>query len=961
MCMSENNMMLFDDVLKRYDELKYNYEYGFSWDKKITKKILDGKTDSIYRQINAILKDSIYDGVTIVKYDNKNTSRILTSKKPYSLNQRFWFQNLYGCYGMSDGYGSMELTCKKGGYIKCRGDNDELEDENGKCEYKCLCNICAEAEAITGLYFKDIKNPYVNRKALELYKDYSDMIEEINGVLYLKENSWTEENMKLIWKPYEEEKKDEKEGTKDERRDVQEEHYKRFLELISFFSVFSPLSVLGSNFLWKLRKQTQNQFFFIRGLEVASGLMQESIYRCLCAMHQNKRIVYEKEEYWPIYLYYRNNKMDVKNAELYLEAEKDGKIYKLPLQGHYIYVDKRSRKMREGDIRSREEESTHYIDYTIDFYTNSAEERGEITSYLDFRRQGIWKDKKTQNKMKHFQILHSPYYPENEEWEVWREEYRIPENDQEGFRRYILSFGEFAKIIDSNEEAPGSIQSSQRDDKISRNRNNRQKNNGNQKALIQNKDSLCNIFSARGILNEKWLNKESKKLGEEAKNIFKNLKEIILPPSEAELAWIDFIITNYKNMCQIFLSEAELNEIHNKIQQECNGDVKEKWFGEQRWDWKQKVRDCRGGLIHNYRKIYDTMRRRQCFRYINDKRVGDDKEVIILPYAMEFNVSKYMDSSQDYPFQIMCYDWKQKRNCLISYKDITVKHTITMKEVLLGGEDSILHYLYHILAYAVRKAQDINEKDKIGMDDKKIPEAVEQVIDIIWEKDSRQNEENTNFKKYIVKKIKNYKGDCKTYNDIYDSVRKTAEDHFMGKQIMDFLQNTFHYYCLKDSDFFDTREGTYHTFLLKCFSEACKVLKRQTVKRGKKLIERLNNFSADDVLEFILGEEKEGVIGEAAYYNEKLKLRDISFSLINNEKQDIDCIYSIFKSYVCKGELDTQERIRFHITYEEFNYRDIHKNLMAVRDLIDIESIEPEKVKAIIQKRMKAIEENDVK
>ena len=99
--MANNNIEFFNDVLVRYDELKYNFEYGFKWDKNITKLLGKKGTDS-YREVEAALRAYIYNGVATRKYDNKNPARKIITKKPYSLNQTFWFQNLYGCYGMMD-------------------------------------------------------------------------------------------------------------------------------------------------------------------------------------------------------------------------------------------------------------------------------------------------------------------------------------------------------------------------------------------------------------------------------------------------------------------------------------------------------------------------------------------------------------------------------------------------------------------------------------------------------------------------------------------------------------------------------------------------------------------------------------------------------------------------------------------------------------------------------------------
>lgn len=927
--MANNNIEFFNDVLVRYDELKYNFEYGFKWDKNITKLLGKKGTDS-YREVEAALRAYIYNGVATRKYDNKNPARKIVTKKPYSLNQTFWFQNLYGCYGMMDKkYEEIECPEKQreeGLYYEiCRGDSIVLESTSGKCSYKQICGVRAKSEALCqlkkeGMTINDSKE-YLHEIAEKFYKNYSNMIEKKEEKLYLKRNQWTEEDMKSI---------------------LSEERYECFLEWISFFSTFTPLSVLGSNFLFKLRKKIQNRFFFVRGLEVGSGLVQESIYRCLCAIHQNRQVYYDDGNlYCPLKLIYRNNKMDIKNADVFLEAQREDRRYQLPLKDHYIRVSENRCRVAEKEREEQNEIQT--IDYKVEFYTNSAEKRGKVTDYLEKRRLGLWREFCIEeHRMDYFKVFHSPYYPQNREWEVWEVVYRIPEEDQEGFKRYIMSFGEFASL-----KAPEIIFTNY--DEVAERKT-------NQKGTNVDQYSLCNIFSAKGI----W---------EENVKELRELKDVIFPPSEAELAWLDFIIQTYPNMSQIFLLKEELDQIHKKIQEEIEnsnsykkiqnfygGDIKKKWFGENFWNCEKKTADCRKNLIEKYRKIYDAMKRKEWFCYMSDKKTEESESVIVLPYAMEFNVAKHLEFSKNPPFQIMCYDWKEKRNCLVTYKDIQVKNTMKMEELM--EENTVLHQLYHVLAYAVRSALD-EIKNEIGSKDNQeentllLPENMNHVLEAVWNADSRKK--NSNYERCIKKRLKNYNED---YNDVYRKMEAVVSNHPMEQQIREFIQNVFYYW--NEVELLDgSMEKKYNTFLLDCFCSACKMLK--SPRKRKKLLDALKQITSDDMLNLILGKDEEQLLGEAAYYNEELKLTETSFSLIQNQKQWIDCVYDIFKSYNCKGGFDEQNRICFTVLYEKFNYRDIHKNLMAIRDMVDIRSIQPESIRDIIQKRIEAIRESRIK
>lgn len=959
--MPNNGIRFFCDPLRDYDELKYIFEYGFKWDDKIS-LLLDGKTSQNYRKLENALSGYIYEGVPILDYDGKtvkeekkNKSRKIIDKKTYSLEQRFWFQNLYGCYGMIDLYKSCDaitnnkekakmrygmidgdksydaIKClmeieKKGGYEFCKGNSDELKgkdkDKDIKCDYKRCCRVRAEIEAINNLKENGESEGYLKELQESLHKSYPDMIEEVEegkksvgkgGKLRLKENPWTREKMQAI---------------------LLEERYENFLEWISFFSVFAPLSALGSNFLWKMREPVNNRFFFIRGLGREIGLEQESIYRCLCAIHHKKMIQYDdKKKYIPIRLIYSNNHMDAENVDLYLIAEGEDGIVHLPLKGHYIFVTKdRWKKNIQCDIDKKEEE---VMEYTVEFYMN------DKTQYLNNRINGIWEkwekfgidSKRNPIKSKK---RYSPYYPGDELNKGYEYTYHIKKSDEDGFKRYIMSFGEFAKLKRAKE-----VEQSSPNEEI---KENIYKNINTIKGQNPDEYSLCNIFSVKAIL-------------EVNKNIpeFQTFKNIVLPPSEAEVAWIDFIIQEYPNMSQTFLSKEELDQIHEKIQK-LYGNVVEKWFDKQVWDWEQRVVDCMKRHIDRNKRFYKQIKEKNFLRYrLEEGEIR--KEGSILLYAMEYNRAKHMEFPKGEPFQIMCYDWKEKRNCLIKSKSIK-KTTDLMQE----EEISCLDKLYHVLAYAVRSAFERGSEGESEGESKReneLPEKENAIIQCIWK--TYHGQKNSNYERCICKKIGKLK---KSYHELYEEMNQVLSNHPMESEIESFVQRVFFYWENNIENFEkDSFEIEYQTLLLYCFCSACEILKDP--EESKKLLQYLENITLKDIFRFLLGEKNieksKEKLGEIAYYNKKLKWDRVSFTFSSqkyNEKSYIDCVYDIFKSYVCTGKIENSGDFRFTVTYEKFNYRDIHKNLMAIRDLIDINCIIPENTREIIQKRVLAMELN---
>lgn len=937
--MINDDKKFFTDLLKQYEKLKYIFEYGFKWDRNITKLLYENNQDN-YTRWNNIIGKFIYENIRSIPYDEvnqvKNTaspSRKLVLKRPYSLGQNFWFQHIYGCYGMTDKEYCQNIQCDNGSakYVK-------------KCPYKLIYEIRLKAILLEkikeGVSIKNsnIQNACVVRCGADcdsaiknvikwgkrLHENYPDMIKEVDGKISLKENQWTEEKIKKVFPG---------------------ERYKYFIEWISFFSSFAPLSVLGSNFLWKMRKPIDNHIFFIRGLNHEIGLEQESIYRCLCAIKDKKQLKYDGKLYHPIRLIYMDNQMDVENASLYLIAQRKGKISYLPIKEHYICVTEKNWteniEINQKDCWEKEEKFT---EYTVDFYTNSMKKKGELTEYLNIRRRkGFWSKSDT-TSLDSPEIfigeseLSSPYYPKNYNWETYRKTYQIKQSDQEGFKRYIMSFGEFARLH-------GTIGNTEKED------NNTvildtEEDNDNYKVEKQEKYSLCNIFTAKGILE---MNPHILELSK--------LRDMTFPPSEAEIEWIRFILECYPNMSRIFLTEKECDGIRKKIedfyQKELIEKQDKKWFNENLWNFKSKVVDCREKAVQKYQKIYSAIQKNTLFRYIHKK------EVIVLPYAMEYNVTRHMEFKNEEPFQIMCYDWKAKRNCLIKYNDIKVEKVIEMEE--FKETITIFDKLYHALAYVVRNALEGNKRRTV-----EFSKNITDMLKCLYEPDNRSKE--SNYIRCIYKKINKYN---KEYCDIYEKKEKILEENDRKKEIEEFFENVFDYW--KDPEQKAGKlEMKYHTFLLECFLQACKVLK--TSRKGKKLLNILDQIKAEDVFGWLLQTEQiqetknikrdnddkdeedddKDIVGEIAYYNERLKRDEVTFCLVQNKRQYIETVYDVFKQYICTGDIKN-DKIYFTVTYERFNYRDIHKNLMALRDIIEIDCIEPEEEKDIIQRRIAAI------
>ena len=916
---------IFFDMLFDYRYLKYIFKYGFFWDDDITKFLLS-KSSQRVRELSNAISDSVYENcVTEPWYEHANggrtkkSGRLLVRQNHYRLLRNQWFQNLCGCCGNFSDMAAEETIrrCTQGPYSRCR---DEREKE--ACPYRRLCSFKEEREAflelLGGVAREDAavwKSNWIHKMVFNSYGDI--IMQRDTGGIVLKENSWKE-----FFEPSPSHTGTGHSGHASEKNSRKKfPQPERFSDMLCFFSGFTPMSVLGWNFLKRQGRRTNASYIIARNLPMEFEFEQEYIYRCLHAINRRKNVICEDKEYVPVKLFYRDRGLAGVKEHLYLKA--------VPLAGESIHWDEavdlplsggvhvrpggkipqvqgtetekkapeHGERPGSGDLPDRgklsggkgqREEDTR--EFQVEFYYNSD------TEYLIGRRKEGWGefivDTSARDEIK---TMESPYYKDHISWNVDVVTYRIEVSDVPGFRLFIRSFGDFARIVGFPESLEEPLESAG------------VTAGARQKGLIMEHESLLSVYNSDVLM-------------EEAQNRGKRL-----PPRQAELQWLDFVLREYPGFCSIFLEPESIDEVKEKLAEECQG---REWFDRERFDFGPRVKDLEMRVCPKYRRILDAIYEGRILRYVHH-----DEQVRIVPYALEYDVTRHLAGGNREPMDIMCYDLDEKRTVNIPYKKIETRDSLSREEHTF----SELEKMYHVLAYAIRCGT---------MGKLKIDEKTAHFLECVWKPDPRGED---NYNRLIRKKA----GKERSIVAEYEKFAKLCRDN-EKQEAETFFRRVFDYWKTMEEK--SGERNKYQAFLLSCFRDGCKRL--WSPRAGRDVKEALEKISDREIWELISGSPVDGVVNEIAYFNENLKNQEVSFVLKDRNEEAVEKVYNVFRNFICAGERLKDGRLKFTVSYESFFYRKIHMALMVLSDLI--EDVEPEKTGEIIRKRIKNKEKSDI-
>ncbi len=866
---------IFFDMLFDYRNLNYIFKYGFYWDDEMTNLLLSKSSQRVRELVN-IIQESVYENSIITPWSQhamgcrKKSGRLLIRQNHYRLVQNRWFQDLCGCCGSfhDDLAEDYIRDCEQKPYSQCR------EEDDGVCLYRRVCMFQEEREVFLKLIDGVVENE------LALWKDkfhskilngYRDIIVESDGKKYLKENTWGR-----VF------------GSLDDVENSRE--YSGFLDMLQFFSGFTPLSVLGGFFLKRLDPQPRPSYIMLRNLPLDFEFEQEYLYRCLYAINAHMTVIWEEKEYIPIGLFYRDRDMTGVEEHLYLEAIPwtDSEIVpeqavELPAFGG-VHIRPGRKVDIEIPVVKRKEQETR--EFQVEFYHNNC------TRYLLDRRKNGWADCIIEERTipDVVKTMGSPYYEGMETWKVDVVTYHIKVCDIPGFVLYIQSFGDFASMISVVEPFSGAESMKSR----------------RLKGLIEEQGSLLSVYNSDILMEEA------------------GRKGHPLPPLQAELWWLDLILTEYPGFCSIFLSQDSVEKLRRKLGEECRG---ESWLQRKRFDPGCRMKDLPGRVCSKYRKIRDAIHegRILLYEYKSGENTGEPaKQAVIVPYALEYDVIRHLAGDSKEPMDVMCYEMNEKRVIHIPYKKIITTASINKEKYPF----SELEKIYHILAYVIRCA--VAGK-------REIEKKAARLLDCMWTLDNRGDD---NYNRCIRKKLSR----SRSFLAEYDRFCKLCEEK--GKpEAESFLHKVFDYLQRVAREGMDTY--AYEAFLLSCFTDGCKRLWQP--RTGKDVREALEAIDDLWIWQLIGGSPIDSVYNEITFYNENLKNAAVSFVLREGNEEVIRRVYSVFRNFICAGEKIRDGRLRFTVSYEKFDYRKIHMAFMALDDLV--EEVEPADVSEIIRKR----------
>lgn len=907
---------VFTDILEEYPKLQFIFEYGFRWDAEITKLLWKKGEDTFWDVHNMI---SGWEKMPVVTWregaDTREIcSRNLFKRNHYRIQKSQWVPFVYGSYGARYDWGER--------YDKNFWEKKAKENPIGQQ----FCAVPSEKES--------------------------------------KRNEWTLERMTAGWDDLWPEWKP------SERQKEKEKEYEKFLLMLAFFAEFTPLSVLGYNFLRRLGREIglTNPYIFVRRPFLHDALEQESIFRCLYAMMTSGKLKINNVLYHPVQLLYMDKAFEINQSNLYLKAVRAG----------------RKPEESRNDCIGKSPEKKWVIE--VKFYYLKFK---NLTGYLVERREkSVWENNKIREGREEIEEFSSPYYKETE-WSAKCIVYEIPEQDKETFCIFIQSFGDFACILNESRKKEeiavldtDSIVSSEAETEyllLSGGIQIEQKNAG-----FQNKGKKRFFEIAHGL--------EECSLCNAYNSNYLFAKRTVLPPTKSEIAWLKFVLEEYPNFSRMFLREDTRRRILKQISEQYQS--LPALFDREKYDWSPRKYDLKSSDTGaKYGRILDTIREKVILEYEDNKT---KREVRILPYALEYNVMKHSLNPPKEPMTILCYDLEQKRDVIVSISRIRVKErTLYKKETRVenGIETTVTaevrkgriarsayHFslpdkIYHLLSYAVRCAMEGTRSLKPDY---------EQYIE--WMLPQENRNEITAYERKIKKKIypngavKNCDTEIRTDQDFANLEIRPDIDETIRKQVniehlVQMNRDVFAYYEHADQNAsIAEKERNYYKWMHRFFVDAVTFLfsGKQSKKRTKNAITSLWNLPDDVIWDLIDGEEKtweynEGqkvlrysIPNEIVYYDEVLKCEELSF-LIKREyesdeetlKKVIRDIYEVFSGYVCTGYYDKKKRLRFSVSYERFYYRDIHMRCMTLCSWIDFDSITPEKEKQQLCQRIK--------
>lgn len=973
---------VFYDVLKEFPKLKFLFEYGFGYDDKIT-KMLANKGYQSYSSLGRILENwnqQEWNDLSTVRFDDGddgNSRRFLIKNNHYQLNKNQWRPIVFSSYG------AME-------------------------------NLLLQSKQKSNPYMQYISEDYMVCKIQNRFTSVLKTVSEERYILperlnqsektyILLPNTWTFEKIYADYNysiPSEIVGNAEGVNKRELEAKFKKERYESFLQMLQFFSEFAPLSTLGYHFLHRLKVPLTNPYVFVRRPYWNDAFEQESIFRCLGAIISGNKIEYksmedaEREIYEPIELLYQDNSFEVAQSHLYLKVKGKSETKKEKIQTVTFEVNFYWNQYTEY-LRNRRNESI-WEDYKIEddidcgkiFFTSPYYKHQEWnidTCVYEVAREDEEAFLMFIYSFGDFALLKNQSEVEEKDWSEVSEKLQ-EKKGEDGYQYLPLYQGQYVK---AKENAYTTM--------------------GYDFLDAIEEHSLCNAYNSSYILNKVDRNlpptKEEVAWLQFILNAYPNFVKLFLNEDEKNMIQ-NKMKTEYSDLPNLFQNYVyrsrtlDLLGTADKYKKVLNAIKKQYVLQYDLGKMRQRV------AIFPYAMEYDVISHRSnlsipmsimCYDLKQKRDIIVQIKEIKVDGSLEGNKS-VANKKENYEFTIL-----DKIYHLLAY---SLRCAWSGQEKL---KDIYSHYIDLVFDEPKNKVEEF-ETGKYERCIRKVVYSKKEGKRRIlypqnYEKKSNMLDANGQIQNRMRGMILNLEelwgwGDSKN-----DTKEQKEQNQRWRDSIKKFWNDVFqYYYDFKNWENASELELAYYWWLSYFFMQA--VLSIFQIKKKKRDFSRvveLDKISNELLWQLINGVNKaETVPNEIVYYDEVLKTEVLKFKLnikagelinkikrkgnkeneqktyqlgdeaddevdddkadklknkINETRANVDIVYETFNKYLCKGYLDKEENLCFSIYYEHFNYRDIHMRCMALRNLIDFESIQPQKDKEVLHARLKNIKE----
>lgn len=486
--------------------------------------------------------------------------------------------------------------------------------------------------------------------------------------------------------------------------------------------------------------------------------------------------------------------------------------------------------------------------------------------------------------------IESPYYPTPLKCNVYQAQHDISYEENDEFCEWIRSFGEFAKIVKGSNKIE---EHKKHYPSITHKIND-----------VSFEDALCNPYNSLHFKPKTYRN-----------------EDIDLPPSNLEIFWLKYALEKYSGLAESFMDENQICKLQELCKKYCKAQESSfNPFDMSDFFLDVPVFDIDRKYISLVKIFIEHIKNSRILEYshIEDKREIEER---ILPYAIDYDLNEKTP-------KVMAYSLKEHRIIVFDLYSFGIKKGSRIRTAKLNENEkaylSAANLELNILKGKIYSAS--KKQDRYEFDIKNKNAHRKNCYN--WIKANRKNGTDESISRFL-----HY------YKKIMDNFPKSKKN---------LAENIFAYYYKLFSNnmerFCDEQkkqgvapvsdEEIFHkTNMLFLFYVSHKNSLSKQPKNEKEYIDMINY--------------------QIRYQAATMKERKVILKLKENVVLTIeilDRIYEIFSSYNCIVETNPNETM-FIVVYEKFNYRKIHSIVLALSDIIEVDS--PKETKILIAKRIK--------